>query len=428
MLLPANEKEPNLCKAIAGSFVLGYSQPVIVNWNVSYDDPNLMHGGAHLRKLQGISDWLGGLPSERDDDLVIGTDAYDVWFQLRPEVVIARYYDTIGAANRRLRDQIGKKAMKKHHIDHSIVFAAQKRCGVGKWKWNEADCTVFPQSTLPEGVYGPETDKEQSGESPFQKFRQRFLNSGTWVGRVGPLRKLFLEAKRRAEADGNWGSDQRVLTEIFLNQEQWRNKLRSSTNRPHNRINRDGSEKAVPEYGLALDYESTIGIATVFAEDDLAWIHYNDTEQIIEESAKLQIVPARVEKMATDIAESRPPFLDSTDQLRKKTWSEVQLFTNMYTDIVPAMIHHNAHRDGRKALREEWWDRPWYFKNLRKLMEETTRAPVEPIISVREDDKEVVYMGNIKKGEWASGAFSDKGGYLSWHELCDEFDVEIFRD
>ena len=100
----------------------------------------------------------------------------------------------------------------------------------------------------------------------------------------------------------------------------------------------------------------------------------------------------------------------------------------MYTDIVPAMIHHNAHRDGRKALREEWWERPWYFKNLRKLMEETARAPVEPIISVREGDKEIVYMGDIKKGEWASGAFSDKGEYLPWHELCDEFDAEIFRD
>ena len=98
----------------------------------------------------------------------------------------------------------------------------------------------------------------------------------------------------------------------------------------------------------------------------------------------------------------------------------------MWTSVVPGLIHHNAHRDGLKSLRVSVWDRMWYFNHSRKLFESNAAGPVGPVAVVHDDDgKEQAWWSPIaEKG----GAKSDKGEWLPWDELCQEFEGEVFRD
>jgi hypothetical protein len=422
---------------MVSSMVLGYPQATIVNWAVTYDQEGMSAGGSHLGKLPGIKKWLETLGPEHDDDIVIAADAYDVWFQLRPDVLIKRYLDINARAVERIRGELGEEAMAKYDIDQSILFSAQKKCGIKSFR--DPFCDVVPQSTLPDDVFGPDTDVRQTNnqQNPDIFMRPRSLNSGTWTGKVKPLRKLFKEASKRAAEDPNWGSDQRILSSIFGEQESWRAALRDSQSRLRTQDAPDG--KAM-EFNMGIDYESSTGIPTVFSEDDLAWFAYNDTELIAEESKQVGLDPPKMpELIAADIASSRLPFADldndspEGEALKQLPWDAVPLFTHLYTGVAPAMIHHNAWRDGRKNRRSQWWDRPFYATHLRNMLNGVSRGDRSAPLAVVTDEatgKKVSYEPIMTPGmmEVGLGAVSDKGEFLPWRELCDGFEEKIFLD
>lgn len=77
MLLPASGVNADLCKTLLSSQVLGYPAATLVNWNKTFDDPNLSAGGSHLKKISGIKSYLDNVTPDRDEDLVIIADGYD---------------------------------------------------------------------------------------------------------------------------------------------------------------------------------------------------------------------------------------------------------------------------------------------------------------------------------------------------------------
>lgn len=97
--VPATSADVNTCKTILSAAVLNYSTPTLVNWQHQYNDPGLASGGSHLAKIPGVLRYLSDLGPENDNDLIVVIDGYDVWFQLTPGMLLARFHDINQRAN-----------------------------------------------------------------------------------------------------------------------------------------------------------------------------------------------------------------------------------------------------------------------------------------------------------------------------------------
>ncbi len=458
LVVPASQSDVNLCKTLLSAAALNYPTPILINWQKTYDDPNLTAGGSHIAKIGGVLDYLKSLSPQMDEGLVVLIDGYDVWFQLRPSVLIERYYDINKRANARIRRQMGK-AMDIEGISQNVIFSSQKRC----WPKDEdhSACFAVPESSLPKDAYGPQTDQDVGDEkNPYVKYRPRYLNSGSAVGPVAALRAIFERAHEKAQNDSNIGSDQGIFAEIFGEQEfqrefirllhrTWWGKLQDWSNGMLGRYYSfvdpatAGSHQLMDyypgtpfEFGLGLDYGSQIAQATVFSEYDTEWIRHDDQDRIRHISSELGIPPQRVMSLPNDIRNSTSPFKTLRGTRRTSGnlpsdigWDGIPLFTNMWTGTVPAAVHHNAHRDGLKARRETHWNRTWYQPYARPLLEAHVLQPAQPVATA--------YINGNEREWWSES--NEKGGvkifdsyeWIPFQDLCEQKkeDVfDIFRD
>lgn len=434
--------------------ILGYPSPVIINWNQQFNNADLVEGGSHLAKISGTHEYLQSLDETRNDDVVLMLDGYDIWLQLRPQTLLDRYFAINRRANNRLRAELGDVA-EKQNIRQDIIFGCQKRC----WPWELTDtpCYAVPNSTLPDDIYGPDTDtdrpRETGVENPYVNYRQRFLNSGVGVGTVRAMRKLFEEAKELLEAEPNLGSDQYIFGHIFGDQSIWREAMRRDAGGARNgdtaswpsahfdavrQKARERKDKTF-EFGIGVDYGSEIGLNTVFAEDDTKWLNFNDPSQLRQVQLDHSIHGAhkRLQNISRDITNTLPPFWTFTvedDLSRWTAWDEVPLFTNVYTGITPAVIHHNAHLDGLKSRRETWWDRAWFFPHARTLLDASIYAPVVPVAISGYDEQTArefwpyeIWKGGARNGVARLGSF-EGDDWLRFDEICRDSHQEVFRD
>jgi hypothetical protein len=122
LLLPATGINVDLCRLVLSAAITGYPKPILLGWggHGQYNGSE-----SHLFKISETFAYLNSLPPSADDDLVLVLDAYDIWLQLRPDVLIKRYHAAIEKANTRVRregihgaDHGGANI--KHHEDTSI--------------------------------------------------------------------------------------------------------------------------------------------------------------------------------------------------------------------------------------------------------------------------------------------------------------------
>lgn len=458
LLIPASHPEVNLCKVLLSAAILGYPSPVIVNWNRSFHDPKLVDGGAHLAKIFGVNEYLSGLNSSYDEDLVLMVDGYDVWLQLQPQVLISRYLDMNRRADRRIRDELGNAA-ETYGVRQEIVFGCQKRCW--PWKANDPPCYAVPESMLPEDIYGRRTDKLNSDRTdPYIYYRPRFLNSGVGLGTVRAMRKLFRQAFELSKHERNFGSDQYIFSHIFGDQEVWREVARRdglrndslattshNDKRAHDRFDPKhlakvrakaaGQRDGTFEFGIGVDYGSEIVLNTVFAEDDTDWLVFSNHSQLeeVQRHRNIQDEHQRSNELSADIATAPLPFssLTEDDELRSTEWEDVSLFTDVWTGITPAVIHNNAHRDGLKSLRETSWPRIWFHTHARALLRAYIDAPVAAVAVSEDDDGSTQrewWPTETKKGgarNGLSGLGSDGDGWIPFDDMCKEHQAELFR-
>ncbi len=273
------------------------------------------------------------------------------------------------------------------------------------------------------------------------------------------MRTLFERAQERAEANPDvQGHDQAVLADIWGEQEYSREFARSRDTAPWKReegkpeIKADPPRKAFEpkiwenyEFGIGLDYESSLSMPTVFSELDSDWLTFNNEETLDTAFKKYKISTPRAKELQSEIAKSKAPFSllgpqskkagDQEDwRLPSKSlgWNAVPIYTNLWTGISPVIIHHNAHRDGLKALRESTWDKMWFQPQARALLDARVAEPQFPIAIDAAGKKWYPAVDKAiieRKGFGAQTDNKEMGRWEQCKDLCPEkAQEEVFRD
>ncbi|KAG8531723.1 uncharacterized protein KY384_003355 [Bacidia gigantensis] len=350
LLIPASQPDPNLCKTILSSTLLHYPIPTIINWGQTFNNQSLANGGSHIAKLQGLYSHLAALGPDKDDELVLVVDGYDVWFQLDAQLLVERYHAVNARADARLTQEIGAENMRNLSAQQSVVFSSQKRC----WPGSPADtqCYAVPPSPLPTDLYGADTDQDIDDGSErylYARYRPRYLNSGVVMGNVGAMRSMFERAvavQREGEKEGEIvESDQGVFSLIWGMQEFQRRVIGEQWEMEKEEeglggwrewkgrfVGKEGVESEMMgaptgvlgkhpthkkprlwddmnyEFGIGLDYWSELGQATVFANHDMEWVRFADKERLQESWERKNVSNPGGEELADDIKARLRPF------------------------------------------------------------------------------------------------------------------------
>jgi hypothetical protein len=406
-VIPANNPSPELCKTIITGLALGYPSPVIINWGVDHRPLTHWAGGRNLPKVPGFVAYLEAAmhpnahPSERleEDDIVLLVDGYDIWFQLPAQVMLERYHKINKEANERMQKEWNKNRRGRMPMRQTIIAASGKRCDSKlEKKGTKMQCDVWPESPLRKDLYGPDTDKD---EIHWENVRPRWINGGVYMGPAGDLRRLFRRSLFTLQTGIGKGikmrSEQSLTAEVIAEQEVFRQWQRSN-NRPRNGMAELMSDKL--EYYIGLDYAQELSGQTQWAQDSEgrdhgAFVTLGNQTLIDQHSEALGISPTRLQGLPDDIKSAPNPLAALQPGAN---WTNMPLYADFFTESVPAILHHNG-VGGLKRHRSSWWDRPWYYHHLRKLLQIRMRAvgqPEEPLATVKTDGGRVRY--------WAASA------------------------
>ncbi|KAG8528054.1 uncharacterized protein KY384_006970 [Bacidia gigantensis] len=493
ILIPATKSDVNLCKTLLSGSILDYPPPVIIAWDQTIDpdkQEGMWGGGTHLFKISKVLEWLQNLPPDRDEDLVMMMDGYDIWFQLSKEILIQRYHEINAEANARIRRRIGRAA-DIEGIKQTIVFGSGKRCFPNEI--HTVACWPLPPSPLPEDMWDGNTDTTiGSFPNAWAATRQKFLNSGIIIGPAKDMRALFARAAtvvnelgQDPEPDDNgsrWSekayhsSDQSVFNVIFGNQEFQREVIRirhiswfhnpmlkaqqmfgkdlSATtetlegNAIVNILDPPWSHAQIPhlpgkplEFGIGLDYWSSLSFQTANSERNGGWLTYSkgaSLEDQVEHKDRWDCKPHLRPDLPADILASPAPVITSggaasppsnqeqqqeqheqQDQnpserrdtsLNPVSWDSVPLYTNICAGTIPVMVHLN----GNKQARDTEWANMWYQPSAEQLHEASKPKEGESMLKGAEN-------GGRKEMEPGS-AFADTGLTLNFGEICKDWD------
>ncbi|KAK2015421.1 hypothetical protein LZ32DRAFT_626948 [Colletotrichum eremochloae] len=467
LFMPADGPNVNLCKTIMSAVALGYPMPTLLNWNGEFNRPDWHFAGSHIAKLESLLAAIDDL-YERDDggdnvnenDLVLLVDAYDIWFQLPPSVLIERFHQLNRKADARARKQWEDLDLKPDFPltppAQDIVVTTAKDCQPTWESGSDPRYEYWPDSPLPPDFYGNETDQVLPYVSDparkYKKIRPRCVNSGMVMGTLGSLRDALRKCKGKADAAAAAGrqlwSDQALLAEVIGDQEVWRHWVRglaaawngmASPERP-GRLPREVRRIADAalvgeefEFGIGLDYDFATIPPTCSSEDDGYFVRLSDAEAVREASGRAGVPGGvRVSGVPSELETQPPP------PLAGHAWGDMSLYTDFFFGTPPVGIHHNAYVSGLKAWRlEHWWNLTWFQPHLRGLVTEalTSNKKLTPLARLPLDPdnrSEMVYWASGEGPSKASVKVFDgsreRTGYSSigWDGVCQKGDIKWY--
>lgn len=443
LLLPTTNGDVNLCKTILSAKALGYPEPVVLGWGDKYDTWYLLAGGSHFGKISKVLEYLESMSPEQDNDLVLMIDAFDIWFQLPPQILVERYYSINERANKRISKRMGRAA-EIENIKQTIIFGAGKRCAPNQR--HTIACYPLPVSPVHDDIYGANTDTVM-GRNQWYSHRQRYLNSGYIIGPAKDMRAMFRTVWEKAQ---NWqtaghmdngsggsdlayhASDQAVFAVVFGEQEYQREVMRRrhasswtgqhKVQSPVNKI--EGTEigdvlnppftheKMEPldgrpcEYGIGLDYFSDLGHQTANADMDGTWLRYDEPHDVILDKTREGRNEFDCKYHGDFKIPSDMKIYDETRILpRKRKWEHVNLYTNICLGTIPVMPHFN----GDKTARELQWSLFWVQQYGKSIVENSER----------------LRGGRIGASMWKK---HEQTQFLTWDALCPaNYTEELFR-
>lgn len=453
LLIPANGPHLQLCRAVVSSTILGYPIPVFNGWNQSGD---LDASVTHLAKVRNVMRYLDSLESASDDDLVLMVDGYDVVFQLPADVLIQRYFAVIETANAKIAARFGEDSIDAISRDNAprqtILFGPEKICY--PVDWNRPGCWAIPDIDLPAGAFGPD-DGQLSHNLP------KWLNSGTIMGPVGDMRELFAATLKRIKDTYDpthefSDSDQRYMSDVWGEQEFWRsvdlhNHYFHDDVDPKKIAPEGESDQIIPtreagqktEFHIGIDYTSGLFQTRVGSDHVVEHVSFDKSasdgsglstlvsDNKIESSnfQPFEIdLPDNVISSLTRLLKSIAPSLKSEPQ---KIITKLRLGTNFVTKNVYGLFHCI----GEKTYLDDLWYRLWFQEHAKPLLEARLRLASEnnTISEIPIDGRRWVIAHNYPtesdKSEHLAGAWMDMDGkWISWNDLCEPFEKDIFGD
>lgn len=394
------EGDVDLCKTILSSQILNFPNPTLIPWAKWEWEKHPQD------KIKRVHDWLAELPPKADDGLVILLDGPNTWFQLRPEVLLQRYWDISRRADQRLKKTYGQP------VEQKVLFSAQDQCA------SDADTDVACYAAPESRAAG--------------RWKPRYLGGGAMIGQIKDVLPILERALQKFEQD-NFMDPVVVFGEIFGEQEY----QRQSTKNPKwwwrtwDRVRHGHSNSAlasVPgrptwhanvrtdyEFGIGLDYDNELGIGTTLEEGHADW-----------QTSKSH---------SRDIEDSMAPFWTTSggepNLPHDARWTDVDLFTLTDTATTPAMIHHTASNTSAAfAFREQWWPHLWMQPYSRTLLASIQSLPATVVASVKDKyGSEVRYWNHYPRMD-KDGVWLANGEFSFWGTVCGQKGEwqELFRD
>nr|POF11568.1 hypothetical protein CFP56_44406 [Quercus suber] len=409
VLVPTTRQknDVDLCKTIISSHILNYPVPTLIDWGVDEQGVEITEKRRVHHKFLRIYQWLNKLPETSDTGLVILLDGPNTWFQLRPEVLIQRYWDATRRADKRLKKTYNARTKQK------IMFPAVNECAPSK----ENDVACF---AVPKPVSGGNTEA-------------RYLGNGAIVGTTLEVRLLLHRALEKSQ-NGAPSDPSEIFGDIFGEQEY----QREITRRSHWwwmiwKWFESGDDvlAVVPgrkqysdaqgtfEHGIGLDYDNELGFVSSFGDGPVEWKKSNSLPQDIQQS----MTPFWT------LAGSQAGLPHGSD------WSSVDLLSRKDTHTVPAMIHHTTpSKSSAAGLREQWWPHLWLQPYARILFSGMQTLPTTVMATATDKWGETQQYWNIRPLSDRDGVWLADGNFTYWPYMCnDEEDAdvmskELFRD
>lgn len=369
VILLADRLGHNLCKVVSSIIALGYPAPMIVNWGSAPANGDGGIGASQLAKIAGTLNYLDWATDSRaperltldDGDLVLILDAYDIWMQLPPSVLLRRYY----MSNERANERLGRERQSNagELLEQTVVVSAQKGRVAPRDSISNLHCDDIPGSTLPSGVYGPLTDFRFAG---WKYMQPRCLNSGSFMGPVGDMKKYFRQVIDKIDQhlahlgpDQELNGDQGIFAEVFGEQELWRQSA-PTEHLPTPKATEDtaiADERELMEYHVGLDYAQELFYPTCYSERDGYFARTNEVAEMKRISSDLGVSALRIQKLPADIRQAENPLEKLTEgPTMYPSWGDLSLYMDFWITTVPVAIHHNTWRGGLKSRCIDWWD------------------------------------------------------------------------
>jgi len=193
------------------------------------------------------------------------------------------------------------------------------------------------------------------------------------------------------------------------------------------------------EFGIGVDYSSRLFFTMTHAEHDVEWIQFNDTDALSTLQAHHDIPHPKPIVMPLDLQRAKSPFykrpaVDGTVESAQEDvpdlpdaltydWSNLPLAVNVHSRKVSPVIHF----DGEKRYVDTWWPRMWYHPWARALLQKNIEEPTQLLSK----DRTAFLTGAKPESFWntaggAGGAWTHDGNWMSWNDLCQAYEGEIF--
>ncbi|WPG99671.1 Hypothetical protein R9X50_00249000 [Acrodontium crateriforme] len=454
LVLPATAATIDLCRLLLSCAVTGYPDPIFLGWggHGAYDGAK-----SHLFKISETLAYLNSLPPSADDDLVLLLDGYDIFMQLRPDVLIRRYWSMVDRANARLNAEgILDKDYGGSRVRQTIFFGPDKICWPTYPK--RPACWAVPESSLDKMAFGPNTDRDMIPNRP------RWLNSGTIMGPAKDMRDMFqgvmsMLNRKYDESFTQHNSDQYYFQEVWGEQEIARIQLRDGKVEPPEVDDGFGdvpdlSDGRRTEYHIALDYASELFQTNAAYAEFCTWMRYNHSSgstPLLNDINGVSI-PHPDEHLRLDqfslpqeVVSSSPPIslksLQSLGLPLHTGWKEMMLGVNTVTQQPFPMFHMT----GDKTIRERWWPRMWFHPHGEALLKASKSSDQQQQVGdgvlIAEVDG-IKYVGArvpgsppLNDGQGANtkdtkpnkgGGWSDQGEWISWDTMCATHESTLF--
>ncbi|SMR63934.1 unnamed protein product [Zymoseptoria tritici ST99CH_3D1] len=412
LLIPGGKKQDlETCRTILSAQVLNYPIPQILPLDSSSSQPRdegqVNENGVDKEVtetqpptpavvwVEAILKWLGRTPPEGEDGIVLLLDEPGVYFQLRPQVLLQRYYRILTEADESARATRMEDVKKRVH--HSIVFPAATSCRLIADDNEDATCDAAPD------------------------LKSKTLGEGYMMGPVKDIRQLLTRTLVALNQDPS-ASVHNIFTTLYTEQ-----LLHRQTQVDQNwfTFNQD------PELGITLDTTSLLSTSISPSTNKSTW-------------KTLSTLPP-------EITESTPPYwtvFGSEPTLpHTATWSSILLFhPSSSTPHSPPLLLHPPSTP--PSQRTQTWKSLFYHPHARTLYTAAQHLPSTIVASIpvfasdgrtrlgdrtfwnrkAKPDTAGAFNGGLKKGLQVGDALEED--FWPWRDMCGgEAEVEgVFGD